>query len=159
MKTEHKLKQLYGTQSEAPCNKVSYTDRHIRNKHENLINPGPVQQHYTVPDEQNVLWSNFRQWGQNDRIKKSFFPFNYWVHMFFKSLYPDLDKSEILVFSLDGASYIISAYFRTLHKQFMLPWCCNNFHKPGIIKSSHYILLISKRGFHIVIPESKTKCS
>lgn len=41
--------------------------------------------------------------------------------MFFKSLYPDLDKSEILVFSLDGASYIISAYFRTLHKQFMLP--------------------------------------
>lgn len=55
MKIEYKLKQLHGKQSEAPCNKVSYTDRHIRNKNENLTNSGPVQQHYTVPDKQNVL--------------------------------------------------------------------------------------------------------
>lgn len=36
---------------------------HIGNKNENLINSGPVQQNYTVPDEQNVLLSNFKQWG------------------------------------------------------------------------------------------------
>lgn len=153
MKIEYKLKQLNGKQSEAPCNKVSYTDRHIRNKNENLTNSGPVQQHYTVPDEQNVLWSNFKQWGQNYIVKKVLFILTTGcINTFFKE--SDLDKSEILVFSLDEASYIISVYFRTLHKQLMFPWCCNNFHKPGIINSSHYILLISKHGFQISYSDS-----
>lgn len=53
---------------------------HVWNKNENLINSAPVQQNYTVPDEQNALWSNFKQWGQELHSPKSFIPFNYWVN-------------------------------------------------------------------------------